>query len=94
MSVVSSGNIRVVNMIVQAGADLAAKSVWGDSALSMATRNGQEAIASFLADNGATLPRGPTGRRASIVASREVFQQLVSRLTIDYEAVAGKPLER
>ncbi|PQE10633.1 serine threonine- kinase chk2 protein [Rutstroemia sp. NJR-2017a WRK4] len=94
MSAVSSGNLEVVQMLVQADADLAAETVWGDSALSIAARNGQEAIATFLADHGAILPHNPAGRRASVVASRKGFQQLVRRLTVDYEAVAGKPLER
>ncbi|KAK5991138.1 putative serine/threonine-protein kinase fhkC [Cladobotryum mycophilum] len=94
MSAVSSGNIEVVRLLVQAGAHLAAETVWGDSALSIATRNGQEGIALFLADHGAVLPRGPAGRRASIVASRKGFNQLVRRLTADYDAIAQKPLER
>ncbi|KAH7198957.1 uncharacterized protein B0J16DRAFT_360560 [Fusarium flagelliforme] len=94
MSAVSSGNIQVVQMLVDAGASLMAETVWGDSALSISTRNGQEAIATFLADRGAVLPRGPAGRRASTVASRRGFTQLVKRLTADYEAVARQPLQR
>ncbi|KAH6994707.1 hypothetical protein EDB82DRAFT_502327 [Fusarium venenatum] len=94
MSAVSSGDIRVVAMLVDAGANLMAETVWKDSALSIATRNGQEAIAILLADRGAVLPRGPAGRRASTVASRRGFTQLVRRLTADYEAVARQPLQR
>lgn len=94
MSAVSSGNIDLVRMLVQAGADLVAETIWGDSALSMATRSGQEVIATFLADHGAILPRGATGRRASIAASRRGLRKLVRRLTIDYEAIAGKTLQR
>ncbi|KAM0229945.1 hypothetical protein ACHAPO_009667 [Fusarium lateritium] len=94
MSAVSSGDIRVVKMLVDAGANLMAETVWKDSALSIATRNGQEAIAILLADRGAVLPRGPAGRRASTVASRRGFTQLIRRLTADYEAVARQPLQR
>ncbi|GFG18991.1 serine/threonine-protein kinase chk2 (cds1) [Aspergillus udagawae] len=60
----------------------------------MAGRSGQEAIAAFLADHGALLPRGVTGRRASIIASRRGLQRLVRRLTVAYEAVAEMPLQR
>ncbi|KAI0425854.1 hypothetical protein F5Y09DRAFT_320665 [Xylaria sp. FL1042] len=94
MSAVSGGNIDVVRLIIRAGADLAAETEWGDSALSIATRTGQVPIATFLADSGAILPKGPAGRRASLVASRRGYAQLVRRLTADYEAVAGRPLER
>jgi hypothetical protein len=94
MSAVSTGSMNVVQKLVQAGADLAAESTWGDSALSLATRHGQVSIATFLADNGAILPKGPAGRRASIVASRSGHHQLVRRLTADYEAIAGKTLDR
>ncbi|CAJ0548883.1 Ff.00g024960.m01.CDS01 [Fusarium sp. VM40] len=94
MAAVSSGNIEAVQMLVDAGANLMAETVWGDSALSIATRNGQEAIATLLADRGAILPHGPAGRRASTVASRRGFLQLVRRLTADYEAVASQPLQR
>ncbi|RFN44138.1 serine/threonine-protein kinase chk2 (cds1) [Fusarium flagelliforme] len=94
MSAISSGNIQVVRMLVDTGADLIAETVWGDSALSIATRNCQEAISTLLADRGAVLPRGPAGRRASTVASRRGFTQLVRRLTADYEAVARQPLQR
>ncbi|KAI1276347.1 hypothetical protein F5Y07DRAFT_140399 [Xylaria sp. FL0933] len=94
MSAVSSGNIDAVRLLMQAGADLAVETEWGDSALSIATRTGQVAIATFLADSGAILPRGPAGRRASLVASRRGHAQLVKRLTADYKAVAGRTLER
>ena len=94
MSAVSSGNIDVVQMLVRAGAELTAETIWGDSALSIAARNGQEAIAMLLADHGAILPRGPAGRRASSVAYRKGFLQLVRRLTADYDAIARKPLQR
>ncbi|KAK2880075.1 hypothetical protein FQN49_000589 [Arthroderma sp. PD_2] len=94
MSAVSGGNIEVARLLVKAGANLTAETVWGDSALSIATRNGQEPIALFLADQGALLPRGPAGRRASIAASRRGFDQLVRRLTADYDALARKPLQR
>jgi hypothetical protein len=94
VSAVSSGNIDAVRMLVEAGAELMVETEWGDSALSMAVRSGQEAIAAFLADHGALLPRGVTGRRASIIASRGGLQRLVRRLTVAYEAVAGMPLQR
>lgn len=94
MSAVSTGNIDAVRMIVEAGAELMVETEWGDSALSMAARSGQEAIATFLADRGALLPRGVVGRRASIIASRRGLQRLVRRLTLDYEAIAGRPLQR
>lgn len=94
MSAVSSGSIEAVRILVHAGVDMAAETVWGDSALSIATRSGQEEIATFLADKGAILLRGPAGRRASLIASRRGYQQLVRRLTVDYEAVAGQPLQR
>ncbi|KAK4059226.1 hypothetical protein Trihar35433_11113 [Trichoderma harzianum] len=94
MSAVSSGNLEVVKALVEAGADFKAETVWGDSALSIATRSGQEAIANFLFDQGAILPKGPAGRRASIIASRKGLHQLVRKLTANYDAVADKPLER
>ncbi|KAL7908738.1 hypothetical protein GGI35DRAFT_493723 [Trichoderma velutinum] len=94
MSAVSSGNLEVVKTLVEAGADFKAETVWGDSALSIATRSGQEAIANFLSDQGAILPKGPAGRRASIIASRKGLHQLVRKLTANYDAVADKPLER
>ncbi|KAJ5424569.1 hypothetical protein N7445_010542 [Penicillium cf. griseofulvum] len=94
MSAVSSGNIDAVRMLVEAGAELMAVTEWGDSAMSMAVRSGQEAIAVFLADHGAVLPHGVAGRRASVIASRRGLQRLARRLTVDYEAVAGKPLQR
>ncbi|RFU72749.1 serine threonine- kinase chk2 [Trichoderma arundinaceum] len=94
MSAVSSGNIEAVKILVEAGADFEVETVWGDSALSMATRNGQEAIANYLSDQGAILPRGPAGRRASIIASRKGLHQLVRKLTANYDAVAEKPLQR
>ncbi|UKZ75433.1 hypothetical protein TrVFT333_003118 [Trichoderma virens FT-333] len=94
MSAVSSGNLEVVKILVEAGADFRTETVWGDSALSIATRSGQEAIANFLSDQGAILPKGPAGRRASIIASRKGLHQLVRKLTANYDAVADKPLER
>ncbi|KAL4795116.1 kinase-like domain-containing protein [Aspergillus venezuelensis] len=94
MSAVLSGNTKVVEVPVQAGALLHAETSWGDSALSIATRNGQEGIAYYLADKVAILPQNPAGRRASVTASRRGFGQLVRRLTADYDAVAGKPLQR
>ncbi|KAF3063189.1 DNA damage response protein kinase DUN1 [Trichoderma lentiforme] len=94
MSAVSSGNLEVVKTLVEAGADFKAETVWGDSALSIATRSGQEAIANYLSDQGAVLPKGPAGRRASIIASRKGLHQLVRKLTANYDAVADKPLER
>ncbi|KAJ4862854.1 protein kinase domain-containing protein [Trichoderma breve] len=94
MSAVSSGNLEVVKTLVEAGADFKAETVWGDSALSIATRSGQEAIANYLSDQGAILPKGPAGRRASIIASRKGLHQLVRKLTANYDAVADKPLER
>lgn len=94
MSGVSSGSLETVQMLVEAGANWNAETVWGDSALSIATRNGPETIATFLADSGAILPRGPAGRRASIAASRRGLQRLVRRLTMDYDGIANRPLER
>jgi hypothetical protein len=94
MSAVSSGNIKAVKILIEAGADFKAETVWGDSALSIATRNGQEVIANFLSDRGAILPKGPAGRRASIIASRKGLHQLVRKLTANYDAVADKPLQR
>ncbi|RAQ58986.1 hypothetical protein COH20_006750 [Aspergillus flavus] len=94
MSAVSSGNIDAVRLLTEAGADLMTETVWGDSALSMAVRSGQEAIAALLADCGAVMPHGLEGRRAFDLASRRGLQNLVRRLTIDYEAVAGKTLKR
>lgn len=94
MSAVSSGNIDAVRMLVEAGAELMTETKWGDSALSMAVRSGQETIAALLADHGAVLPSGVAGRRATVVGSRKGLQRLVRRLTLDYEAIAGKPLQR
>lgn len=94
MSSVSSGSLEVVRMLVEAGANLNAETAWGDSALSIAARSSMESIATFLADSGAILPHGPAGRRASIAASRRGLQRLVRRLTIDYDKIANKPLER
>ena len=61
---------------------------WGDSALSIATRVGDEAIANYLADCGASLPNNIAGRRASVSASRKGLHTLVRRLTADYQTVA------
>lgn len=94
MSAVSSVNIDAVKILVEAGADFKAETVWGDSALSIATRNGLEAIANFLSDLGAVLPKGPAGRRASIIASRKGLHQLVRKLTANYDTVADRPLQR
>ncbi len=94
MSAVSGGNVEVVKMLAQAGANLAEETLWGESALSMALRNGQEAIATFLTNEGAALPRNPAGRRASVIASRKGLRELVGRLTANYEAVAARPLQR
>ncbi|KAH1401028.1 hypothetical protein KXW39_003916 [Aspergillus fumigatus] len=94
MSAVSSGHLDAVRILVEAGAELLVETEWGDSAVSMALRSGQEAIATFLADHGALLPRGQAGRRASIIASRRGLQRLVRRLTVYYEAIAGRPLHR
>jgi hypothetical protein len=94
MSAVSSTNIEAVKILVEAGADFKAETVWGDSALSIATRNGLEAIADFLSDQGAVLPKGPAGRRASLIASRKGLHQLVRKLTANYDTVADKPLRR
>lgn len=95
MSAVSSGCLEAVRLLVAAaGVDLAAETEWGDSALSMATRSGQEEIANLLADHGAILRRGTAGRRASLVAARRGYDKLVRRLTADYDAVAGRPLQR
>lgn len=93
LSAVSSGNIDAVRMLVEAGADLMSETRWGDTALSMAVRSKQESIAAFLADHGAVLPRGVAGRRAFVIASQAGLQQLVRRLTINYEAVAENPLQ-
>ncbi|KAE8322171.1 hypothetical protein BDV39DRAFT_210018 [Aspergillus sergii] len=94
MSAVSSGSIDAVRLLIEAGADLTTETVWGDSALSIAVRSGQEAIAALLADCGAVMPHGLEGHRAFHLASRRGLQNLVRRLTIDYEAVAGKTLTR
>ncbi|KUL89847.1 hypothetical protein ZTR_02907 [Talaromyces verruculosus] len=94
MSAVSSGNVDAVRMLVEAGADLMSETRWGDTALIMAVRSKQESIAAFLADHGAVLPRGVAGRRAFVIASQAGLQQLVRRLTINYEAVAENPLQR
>lgn len=94
MSAVSSANIEAVKILVEAGADFKAETAWGDSALSIATRNGLEAIANFLSDQGAVLPKGPAGRRASIIASRKGLHQLVRKLTANYDTVADRPLQR
>jgi hypothetical protein len=94
MSAVSSGNLETVRMLAEAGAELMAETKWGDSALSVALRSGQENIALFLADSGAILPRGVAGRRAPIIASQRGFEGLVRRLTIDYRAIAERPLQR
>ncbi len=94
MSAVSGGNVEVVKMLVQAGADFAEETLWGESALSMALRNGQEAIATFLTNEGAVLPRNSAGRRASVIASRKGLRELARRLTANYEVVAARPLQR
>ena len=81
-------------MLVEAGAELMTETDWGDAALSMAVRSGQESIIELLADHGAVLPRGVAGRRAFIIASQRGLQHAVRRLTVNYEGVAGKPLQR
>ncbi|KAL1635336.1 serine/threonine protein kinase [Neofusicoccum ribis] len=87
-------NIEVVRMLVEAGVSLSEENSWQDSALSVATRNGQEAIATYLADSGAILPNSRAGRRASVIAVRKGLPQLARRLTNEYAAVARRGLER
>jgi hypothetical protein len=94
MSAVSSANVEAVKMLVVAGADCTTETAWGETALTLALRNGQEAIASFLADQGVSLPRNHAGRRASVAASRKGMRDLVRRLTADYGTVALRPLQR
>ncbi|KAL4971085.1 NACHT and Ankyrin domain protein [Aspergillus stella-maris] len=94
MPAVLNGNITVVEVLVQAGALLHTDTSWGDTALSITTRNDQEAIAYYLDNKREVLPQNPAGRRASVTASRRNFGQLVRRLTADNDAVAGKPLQR
>jgi hypothetical protein len=94
MSAVSSGSLDMVQIVTQANADISAQTHWGDSALSLATRNGQEAIALYLADRGAILPNSVAGRRTSVVAARKGLAALVRRLTADYDALAAEQLQR
>jgi hypothetical protein len=94
MSGVSSGSVEVVRMLLRAGAELGPQTPWGESALTIALYNGQEEMATFLADSGAVLPRNPFGRRSSLIASRKGLSKLVGRLTADYEPVAAMPLRR
>ena len=94
MSAVSSTNVEVVKMLVLKGANSTIETAWGETALTLALRNGQEAIASFLTDQGVSLPRNPAARRASVAASRKGMRDLVRRLTADYGTVAARPLQR
>jgi ankyrin repeat protein len=95
MSAISGGNnIEIVRILVQGGACLTDETGWGDTALNLATRSGQEDIANYLADAGATLPENAVGRRASVVATQKGLHQLVRRLTINYAAVAHGGLQR
>lgn len=94
MSAVSSGSLELVQRITEARADVSACTDWGDSALSLATRSGQEAIALYLADQGANLPNSVAGRRTSVVAARKGFATLVRRLTANYGALAAEQLQR
>lgn len=48
----------------------------------------------YLFNQGAALPRGAAGRRATLVATRKGLHQLVRQLTVNYDAVAGIPLQR
>lgn len=91
---VSSGNIAVVKCLIEANAEFRAQTSWGDTALTIAAQSGQEEIATYLADIGAVLPANAAGRRASTIASRRGLDQLVRRLTGDYQAVAKLPLQR
>ncbi|KAL7926757.1 hypothetical protein ACQKWADRAFT_318066 [Trichoderma austrokoningii] len=94
MSAVSSANIDAAKMLMEAGADIRAETEWGDSALSIATRDGLEAVANLLLDKGAVLPKGPAGRRASLIASRKGLHQIVRKPSASYDTVADKPLRR
>ncbi|KAJ6099059.1 hypothetical protein N7467_000594 [Penicillium canescens] len=71
-----------------------AETVWGDSALSMAVRSSQGAIANFLVDHGAILPCGTVRRSAFTPASCRGSNKLVEHFTVDYEAIAGKTMHR
>ncbi|CEJ85702.1 hypothetical protein VHEMI03855 [[Torrubiella] hemipterigena] len=94
MSAVVSEHIEAVRLLVDAGAAIETETSWGDSALTIAARNGLEEITNFLADKGAILPQGPAGRRASRAAPRRGYHQLVRRLTADYNRLAQQPLQR
>lgn len=94
MLAVSCESLNAVRILVEGGAELMSETEWGDTALTMALRSGQEDIAVFLAEHGAVLPRGLAGRRAFIIACQRGLQHVAQRLTLDYEAVAGRPLQR
>lgn len=94
MSAVSSANIDAAKILMEAGADFKAETALGDSALSIATRDGLEAISNLLLERGAVLPKGPAGRRASLIASRKGLHQLVRKSTASYDTVADRPLRR
>ncbi|GLA81221.1 hypothetical protein AtubIFM56815_004863 [Aspergillus tubingensis] len=94
MLAVSCESLNAVRILVEAGAELMSETEWGDTALTMALRSGKENIAVFLADHGAVLPRGLAGRRAFTIACQRGLQHVAQRLTLDYEAVAGRPLQR
>ncbi|KAL2168041.1 hypothetical protein VTG60DRAFT_517 [Thermothelomyces hinnuleus] len=94
MSAVFGGNLEVVRRLVEGGADFAVQTPWGETALTIALYNGQEAIASYLIDQGAVLPRNHAGRRASLAASRKGMLQVIRRLEADYRTVAERPLQR
>ncbi|RHZ69155.1 hypothetical protein CDV55_103316 [Aspergillus turcosus] len=87
MSAVSSGNLDPVHIIVEAGAELMVETEWGDSALNMAARSGQEAIATFLADHGALLPRG-------VAVAGRPLQRQSSRIMSGLPEILEIPRER
>lgn len=97
MSAVSSGSIETVRLLIEAGADLHAQTSWGETALSLASIIGREAIANLLIDAGAILPLNRASRRATLQAAKRGLTTLASRLTSfggDYDTVVDTGLQR
>lgn len=97
MSAVAGGSIDIVRLLVDAGADLHRQTSWGETALSLASATGREAIANLLIDAGAILPLNRASRRATRQAAKKGLATLASRLASfggDYDAVVDTGLQR
>ncbi|WP_281198616.1 ankyrin repeat domain-containing protein [Paenibacillus oryzae] len=79
-----SGNVEIVKLLVEAGADLEIKNVARQSALSIALANGHHPVAAYLIEAGADISsKGPNGLQpihfACMHAGRDSIELLLSK---------------